>query len=252
MDFPFRRAPEAGRTAIQEYERLLRRWRTHVALALFVSFVFSCALAVLSWQLMRYGTFFAGVFVGCSLGIAMWVWDDPPDYVARWKRGGDGERRTERQLRTLEPEWKAFHDRESQSGNVDHLAVGPGGVFLLDTKTLNGRITYTKKGLSVHFPGTARRDYTLDRLEKSLRMSAHQLSHKIKFATGLSKWVQPVVVVWGDFDGAVEGDGVWLIHGDALSAWLGSQDHWLSLRDQRLIELAIEAGFVARPAAAIA
>jgi Nuclease-related domain len=251
MELLSRRSPEAGRTATQEYERLLRRWRFRIAPPLLVSFGLSGAFAFLSWQYMRHGTFFAGVFIGCSLGIAMWVWDDPPDYIARWKRGGDGERRTERQLRTLEPDWKAFHDREAQSGNVDHVAVGPAGVFLLDTKTLSGTITYTPNGLGVHFAGTARRDYVLDRLEKSLRKSALQLSHKIKFATGQSKWVQPVVVIWGDFEGAVEGDGVWFVHGSVISDWLRSRDPSLDLRDQRLIELAIEAGFVAPRAAPI-
>jgi hypothetical protein len=36
-------------------------------------------------------------------------------------------------------------------------------------------------------------------------------------------WVQPVVVVWGDFEaGFVDADGVVYVHGDHLVDWLRS------------------------------
>lgn len=81
-----------------------------------------------------------------------------------------------------------------------------------------------------------------------LGRSAH-LKVLIEETTGLGSWVQAVVVVWGDFPAAVvESDNLVYLHGDELDSWLASQPPKLSPRDQRLIELALEAEVVAPPA----
>jgi hypothetical protein len=33
--------------------------------------------------------------------MAMWTWDDPPEYIAKWKPGADGEHQTEKALKHL-------------------------------------------------------------------------------------------------------------------------------------------------------
>ncbi|HUB36190.1 MAG TPA: nuclease-related domain-containing protein, partial [Solirubrobacteraceae bacterium] len=56
-----------------------------------------------------------------------------------WGLGAEGERRTERALRPLvRSGWSIVHDVEARYGNYDHIAVGPAGVFLLETKNLRG------------------------------------------------------------------------------------------------------------------
>jgi hypothetical protein len=71
-----------------------------------------------------------------------------PD-ARNWARGARGERRTARQLHRLTRHgWVVFHDLAipGSGANADHLAVGPGGMFLLDSKNWRGRLAFTPGG----------------------------------------------------------------------------------------------------------
>lgn len=59
-----------------------------------------------------------------------------------WRRGADGEERVARSLSRLPTGWYVFHDLTVGSGgaNLDHLVIGPGGVFVLNTKNLTGNV----------------------------------------------------------------------------------------------------------------
>jgi len=62
-----------------------------------------------------------------------------------------------------------------------------------------------------------------------------------------------IVVIWGEFPaGVVETEKVVYLHGDRLADWLHLQPAKLSTRDQRFIELALEAERVAPPAVPVA
>jgi hypothetical protein len=65
-----------------------------------------------------------------------------PDAVA-WRRGAAGERRTARLLDPLERHgWAVLHDLAlpGSRANLDHLVIGPGGVFVIDSKQYRGRL----------------------------------------------------------------------------------------------------------------
>jgi Nuclease-related domain len=65
-----------------------------------------------------------------------------PEAVA-WRRGAVGERRTARLLRPLERQgWAVLHDLAvpGSRANIDHLMIGPGGVFVIDSKLYRGRL----------------------------------------------------------------------------------------------------------------
>ena len=55
---------------------------------------------------------------------------------SRWTRGAGGERRVARALRPLERRgWQIDHDvAKPRGGNVDHIALGPNGLFTIETK----------------------------------------------------------------------------------------------------------------------
>jgi hypothetical protein len=64
------------------------------------------------------------------------------DAVA-WRRGAAGERRTARLLDPLERHgWVALHDLAvpGSRANIGHLVIGPGGVFVIDSKQYRGRL----------------------------------------------------------------------------------------------------------------
>ena len=74
------------------------------------------------------------------------------DAVA-WRRGAEGERRTARLLDPLERHgWAVLHDLAvpGSRANIDHLVIGPGGVFVIDSKHYRGRLQLDGSGQLWH------------------------------------------------------------------------------------------------------
>jgi len=75
-----------------------------------------------------------------------------PEAVA-WQRGAAGERRTARLLAPLERHgWAVLHDLAvpGSRANIDHLVIGPGGVFVIDSKQYRGRLQLDPTGRLWH------------------------------------------------------------------------------------------------------
>jgi hypothetical protein len=75
-----------------------------------------------------------------------------PDALA-WRRGAAGERRTARLLAPLEQHgWAVLHDLAvpGSRANIDHLAIGLGGVFVIDSKHYRGRLQLDGAGRLWH------------------------------------------------------------------------------------------------------
>jgi len=75
-----------------------------------------------------------------------------PDAIA-WRRGAAGERRTARLLSRLERHgWTVLHDLTipGSRANLDHLVIGPGGVFVIDSKQYRGRLQIDPTGRLWH------------------------------------------------------------------------------------------------------
>jgi hypothetical protein len=70
-----------------------------------------------------------------------------------WRRGAAGERRTARLLGPLERQgWAVLHDLAvpGSRANIDHLVIGPGGVFAIDSKQYRGRLQLDAVGKLWH------------------------------------------------------------------------------------------------------
>jgi Nuclease-related domain len=75
-----------------------------------------------------------------------------PEAVA-WRRGAAGERRTARLLGPLERQgWVVLHDLavRGSRANIDHLVIGPGGIFVIDSKQYRGRLHFDPSGRLWH------------------------------------------------------------------------------------------------------
>jgi hypothetical protein len=75
-----------------------------------------------------------------------------PDAVA-WRQGAAGERRTARLLAPLERQgWAILHDLAipGSTANLDHLVIGPGGVFVIDSKQYRARLQLDFSGRLWH------------------------------------------------------------------------------------------------------
>jgi Nuclease-related domain len=70
-----------------------------------------------------------------------------------WRRGASGEQRTAHLLGRLERHgWAVLHDLAipGSPANLDHLAIGPGGVLLIDSKHYRGRLWLDDAGFLWH------------------------------------------------------------------------------------------------------
>ena len=77
----------------------------------------------------------------------------PSSEAIAWRRGAAGERRTARLLGPLEQlGWVVLHDLAVPGGraNIDHLAIGPGGIFVVDSKQYRGRLQLDGSGRLWH------------------------------------------------------------------------------------------------------
>jgi hypothetical protein len=66
-----------------------------------------------------------------------------------WWRGANGERVTARWLGRLPDGWDVFHDVPAgeRGANVDHVVIGPGGVFTVNTKSVTGKLWVGSTGI---------------------------------------------------------------------------------------------------------
>jgi hypothetical protein len=93
----------------------------------------------------------------------------PSEQARTWQRGAQGERHTARLLRRLHRDgYVVFHDRAVPGfdANVDHLVIGPSGVFVLDSKQWTGSVHQSADGLVWH------NHYRLDRTLETVRWEA--------------------------------------------------------------------------------
>jgi Nuclease-related domain len=77
----------------------------------------------------------------------------PSPDASAWQRGATGEQRTARLLAPLERSgWAVLHDLAipGSRANLDHLVIGPGGVFVIDSKQYRGRLHLDPSGRLWH------------------------------------------------------------------------------------------------------
>jgi hypothetical protein len=93
----------------------------------------------------------------------------PSEQARTWQRGAQGERHTARLLRRLQGDgFVVFHDlaMPDSPANVDHLVIGPTGVFVIDSKQWTGSVHQSADGLAWH------NHYRLDRTLETVRWEA--------------------------------------------------------------------------------
>jgi hypothetical protein len=92
-----------------------------------------------------------GVLVAIAAGWGLRFRPSPD--AGAWRRGAAGERRTARLLDPLERHgWAVLHDLAvpGSRANLDHLVIGPGGVFVIDSKQYRGRLQLDPSGRLWH------------------------------------------------------------------------------------------------------
>jgi hypothetical protein len=163
----------------------------------------------------------------------------PSEQVAAWRRGAQGERRTARLLeRLVRDGYVVFHDLAvpDSDANVDHLVIGPSGVFVIDSKQWTGSVHQGADGLVWH------NHYPLDRTLETVRWEARAISRVLGIRAAALLCVHSAHV----HGGGLHAQGVAIVPAYLLRSALG-YDRVLSDADVDL--LATTAWSRLRPAA---
>jgi hypothetical protein len=219
----------AGRRAQARYAELRKIWLRNRrgrfgVLGLALAALAAAMTAFDVWWFRR-----AGVLTGFAWGSCAAIWfalrNSPPGFVDHWQQGAWGEQFTADELAQLpSPAWVPIHDLPDGRGNLDHVVLGPAGVFVLDTKKREGTVRVEGDDLVV----TNELDPTVSYREQGLlrcaRGQAARLHDLVEERNGRAPWVQAVVVIWGTFPDRVHvGNKVTVVHGRELVTWLLSQ-----------------------------
>ena len=107
-----------------------------------------------------------------------------------FEQGADGEAATAEVLATLPPGWTSLHDVRwpgRRLANVDHVLIGPGGVFVIDSKNWTGQITLRDGSLRQN--GYSR--------EKAVAGAADAALAVAELISPYASWVHPVMCFVG-------------------------------------------------------
>ena len=239
----------AGASAARQYLRYKREWqRSHrklfMGLATAVGVVLVGTVLAARHHLVPY---YGGFASGLLFAFYVLVRESPPTWIENYQVGAWGEERTAKVIEPLLSRgWVILHDLNRIKSNLDHVLVGPGGVFVLDTKNSPGTATANGDQLTLTSPDG--KPFTSDAKARQARGQGFELNRVLRQRCGLHPWVSAVVVLWADFPArAVAGNRMSYVHGDHLVEWLSGQRACLNADQVAQIASALEPGQRRRP-----
>jgi len=158
--------------------------------------ILGITLFVISVRLASY-TGLALLGIVASLGLLGFCYVRLKSFL-RWKRGKRGEQAVIKKLLSLDNSYCLINDvmLPGQQGNIDHVVVGPTGVFAIETKNYSGSvICYWDKWYQGRrtWRRPPRRRYPISSISSQARGNAGALGNTLR-NRGFRVWVQPVVV----------------------------------------------------------
>ena len=172
-----------------------------------------------------------------ALAFTVWrTWSYWPRLKAL-RLGIEGEKVVGQYLERLrEDGYHVFHDVKGPNFNVDHVLIGPAGLFTIETKTRtkpargDAHVTADEEGLLVAGQRPDR-----DPLVQA-RAQASWIHQQIKESTGKAMPVKPVIVFPGWFiePSAQQLPNIWVLEPKALPAFLKNENARMGPEDVRL------------------
>ncbi len=178
----------AGGSAGQRFKTLAKAWRRRALRPVFLAcsglvIGFAIAGTVVTGQ----AKFWLGALAGGTMALYMALRESPPWHIEKWRVGEEGERRTAKALRQLPGrEWKAWHDLPGKNGtNVDHVVLGPAGLFLLDSKNYSGEASIEAGELRVRWLEDPEDGWVCHGMVSRMRAASAEFKERIEAATGV-------------------------------------------------------------------
>ena len=165
--------------------------------------------ALMGWIGGREWAFFmAGAMLGVLVTGTAYLFSYVDPVGARIQSGFDGEYNTAAELAKLRRHgWRTVHNLHLASGDIDHVAVGPGGVVVIETKSSSADWAF----LDGHG--------VIDNWARQAHQSAFRARHLVKQLAGVEAATTPYLITWvpGQPDGPDALDrGVVRIRGSRL------------------------------------
>lgn len=179
------------------------------------------------------------------LGACMARLAGDPRSTAAWRRGAEGEEKVARRLEKLlgGKEVELIHDRlmpGARSANIDHVAVGPGGVTVIDSKNLSGKVrvqSTMRTTLRVGGSNRTKLVHGVQRQAEAARELLHAASIRVEVRAALCLASTDGLPLFH----RLEVDGV-LIDGPRRVAKLAARPGTLSEDQRRLIKETLNMG----------
>jgi hypothetical protein len=249
------RRKEAGRSTLAKHRQQQRAWLVRNRKRFLALFIPLWIGTYVIWRMSMPidGDFFVGVWVGIVVCFTAFVPSLAPSHIQNWELGAWGEQATAKALRKLpRGQWHVVHDRAGRRGNIDHVVVGPPGVVLLDSKWLVGTTVVENGQLRLRRHEDPEDGYRVDRLVPQLKGAAAFLQERIRATGTRAGWIETAAVMWGKLDPSpLAHDGVTLVQGKDLVAWLVSLPPKLDSQQVAVLAAAVEtldaASMPARP-----
>jgi hypothetical protein len=222
----------AGQYAKERFELRCRAWRRRIWWLLPLA-ALSIALPMLAIGALadrEHISFWSGVAVGGGLVFAISLWMSPPARIENWRTGAEGERKTAKALRTLtRGGWVLVNDIPWRDrGNIDHVLIGPAGVFVLETKNLGGEGRVSAGRLTIRHPDEDDSIRRLPDFGGIARRQATEVRNELAEAGVELSQVDALVVLWCRFEqGTVDEPRTTWIHGSRLVDHLDGLPHQL-------------------------
>jgi hypothetical protein len=146
----------AGAGANTEYTRRLAQHKERVRRRRPWVLAAAAAFGGVGIVVLGSGSSIGWIFV--ALGVSLLVGlVETPQSITAWRTGGDGEARTAAFLAPLVAGgYRILHDRRipGSRANIDHICIGPSGIYVIETKSVAGRVSI--RGDDVYLNGRRR------------------------------------------------------------------------------------------------
>lgn len=146
-------------------------------------------------------TWFSGFLAGAFVLLIVGARSNPPGSIANWEEGAYGEQATARALGALPEGWVVLHDLADGIYNIDHVVIGPSGVFCLNSKRSVYRLVRRDGAFVGVHPDDDHLTHRIDAELAGVRREAARVAELIRQRTGQRVWVQGVVVWWSPVEG---------------------------------------------------
>jgi len=228
----------AGGSAQAEYERRAAHHAADVRRRRPRILVFGAVVAIVGLLVLMVNPLWGGVVLLFDVVVVASALFATPNSITAWQTGAQVELRTARLLEPLEGEgFRILHDRQipGSRANIDHLVIGPPGIYVVETKSLGGSLQIRDNDV---FVAGRRRTKMIDEVKREALAVESALADEI---AAHGRTVSPVICVHrADLPLLrFEVAGVRIVSGKDLVKRLREADHLLAPADvERLAALA--------------